>query len=45
MLIPYEQLFIQIFYHNGNLITEQGTDEQNPLLQLASDTMLTSETT
>jgi hypothetical protein len=27
MLIPYEQLFIQIFYHNGNLVTEQGTGE------------------
>jgi hypothetical protein len=25
MLISYEQLFIQTFYHNGNLITEQGT--------------------
>jgi len=24
MLIPYEQLFIQTFHHNGNLITEQG---------------------
>jgi hypothetical protein len=29
MLIPYEQLFIQTFHHNGNLITEQGTGEQN----------------
>jgi len=45
MLIPYEQLFIQTFHHNGNLITEEGTGEQNPLLQLAIDTMLTSATT
>jgi len=45
MLIPYEQLFIQIFYHNGSLIKEQGTGEQNPLFQLAIDTMLTSATT
>jgi hypothetical protein len=30
MLIPYEQLFIQTFHHNGNFITEQGTGEQNP---------------
>ena len=43
-LIPYEQLFIQTFHHNGNLITEQGTGEQNPLFQLAIDTMLTSAT-
>jgi hypothetical protein len=40
MLIPYEKLFIQTFNHNGNLITEQGTGEQNPLFQLAIDTML-----
>jgi hypothetical protein len=42
MLIPYEQLFIQTVYHNGNLITEQDTGEQNPLFHLA---MLTSATT
>ena len=36
MLIPYEQLFTQTFHHNGNLIKEQGTGEQNPLFQLAS---------
>jgi len=45
MLIPYEQPFIQTFHHNGNLITEQGTGEQNPLFQLDIDTILTSETT
>ena len=45
MLILYEQLFIQTFHHNGNLIMEQGTGEQNPLFQLAIDTMLTSATT
>jgi hypothetical protein len=45
MLIPYEQLFIQKFHHNGNLVTEQDTIEQNPLFQLAIDTMLTSATT
>jgi len=44
MLIPYEQLFIQTFHHNRNLITEQGTGEQNPLFQLAIDTMLMSTT-
>jgi hypothetical protein len=45
VLIPSEQLFIQTFHHNGNLIMEQGTGEQNPLFQLAIDTMLTSATT
>ena len=45
MSIPYEQLLIQTFHHNGNLITEQDTGEQNPLFQLAMDTMLTPETT
>ena len=45
MLIPYEQLFIQIFHHNGNLTTKQGTGEQNPLFQLAIDIVLTSATT
>jgi hypothetical protein len=45
MLIPYEQLFIQTFHHNGNLIMEQGTGEQNPLFQSATDTMLMSATT
>jgi hypothetical protein len=45
MLSPYEQLFIQTFHHNGKLITEQGTGEQNPLFQLAIDNMLTSATT
>ena len=42
MLTPYEQLFIQTHY-NGNLITEQGTGEQNPLFQLAMDAVLTSQ--
>jgi len=43
MLTPYEQLFIQTFHYNANLITEQGTGEQNPLFQLAMDTLLTSQ--
>jgi hypothetical protein len=45
MLTPYEQLYIQTFHCNGNLITEQGTGEQNPLFQLAIDIVLTSVTT
>jgi hypothetical protein len=39
------KLEINTFHHNGNLITEQGTGEQNPLFQLAIDTMLKSATT
>jgi hypothetical protein len=45
LIIPYEQLFIQTFHHNGNLVTEQGTGEQNPLFQFAIDTMLSSANT
>jgi len=45
ILTPCEQLFIQTFHHNGNLLTEQGTGEQNPLFQLDIDTMLTSAST
>jgi hypothetical protein len=44
MLTPYEQLFIQTFHHNGDLITEQGAGEHNPLFQLAVDTVLMSTT-
>ena len=43
MLTPYEQLFIQTFHYNGNLITEKGTGEQNPLFNLVTDTVLTSQ--
>jgi len=42
MLTPYEQLFIQTSHHNGSLITEQGSGEQNPLFHLAMDTVRTS---
>jgi hypothetical protein len=35
MLIPYEQLLIQTFHQNGNLIPEQNCSEQNPLFLLA----------
>jgi len=42
MLIPYEQLLIQMFHRNGKLIPEQSEDEHNPLFQLTIDTDLTS---
>jgi len=34
-LTPYEQLFIQTFHHNGDLIEEQSATEHNPLFHLA----------
>jgi hypothetical protein len=41
-LIPYEQLFIQTFHHNGHPIDEQSASDPNPLFRLAIDTNLTS---
>ena len=41
MLIPYEQLLIQIFHQNGNLTPEPNCGEQNPLFLLATDYSLT----
>jgi len=41
MLIPYEQLLIQTFHQNGNLIPEQNCGEQTPLFMLATDYSLT----
>jgi hypothetical protein len=37
MLIPYEQLFIQAYHQNGNLVPEQNSNETNPLFQLIID--------
>jgi len=39
MLIPYEQLYIQTYPHNGHLIPEQRTGDTNPLLQLIIGTL------
>jgi hypothetical protein len=39
MLIPYEQLLIQAFNQNGNLVPEQQSNEPNPLFQLIIDRM------
>jgi len=41
MLIPYQQLLIQTFHQNGNLIPEQNCGEQIPLFLLATDYSLT----
>jgi hypothetical protein len=45
MFIPYEQLFIETYYHNGHLITQQNMGEPNPLFQLVIDSVPTSATT
>jgi len=34
LLLPYEQLYIQLFHHNNQLIPEQYPNEQNPMFQL-----------
>jgi len=34
--IPYEQLFIQTFHHNGDLIHEQSATEHSLLFQLTT---------
>jgi hypothetical protein len=33
-LLLYEQMYIQLFYHNNQLIPEQHPNEQNPMFQL-----------
>jgi hypothetical protein len=42
LLIPFEQFYIQKHYQENKLITKQHPGEQNPLIQLAIDTMQTS---
>ena len=34
LLLPYEQIYIQLFHHNNHLIPEQHPNEQNPMFQL-----------
>jgi hypothetical protein len=36
-LTPYEQLYIQSYYYNKQLIPEQHTGEHNPMYQLIYD--------
>jgi hypothetical protein len=44
MLLSYEQLLIQNYYHEEKLIPEQHRGQPNPLLQLTFDTCMTSRT-
>jgi hypothetical protein len=39
MLLPLKQFYIQKHYQQNKLITEQHPGEQNPLTQLAIDTI------
>jgi predicted alpha/beta-fold hydrolase len=34
LLLPYEQMYIQIFHHNNELIPEQRPNEHNPMFEL-----------
>jgi hypothetical protein len=34
LLFPYEQMYIQSFYHNNQLIPEQHPNKHNPMLEL-----------
>ena len=34
LLIPYEQLYIQLHYHHKELVPEKNTGEYNPMYQL-----------
>jgi len=34
LLLPYEQMYIQSFYHNNELIPEQHLNEHNPMFDL-----------
>jgi hypothetical protein len=31
LLLPYAQMYIQLFHYNNKLIPEQHTNEQNPV--------------
>ena len=34
ILLPYEQMYIQSFHHNNELIPEQHLNEHNPMFDL-----------
>ena len=37
LLLPYEQMYIQLFHHNSHLIQEQHPNEHNPMFQILYD--------
>jgi len=40
LLLPYEQMYIQSFYHNNKLIPEQHLNEHNPMFDLLHSQIL-----
>jgi len=34
LLLPYEQMYVQSFYHNNEHIPEQHLNEHNPMFEL-----------
>jgi len=45
LLLPYEQIYMQLFHHNIQLIPEQHPNEQNPMFQLLYNRYHTSHPT
>ena len=45
LLLPQEQLYIQLFHHNNQLIPEHHSNEQNPMFQLLHNWYHTSQPT
>jgi len=45
LLLPYEQMYIQSFYHNNELIPEQHPNEHNPTFEFLQHKHLTSQPT
>jgi hypothetical protein len=41
--LPYEQMYIQSFHHNNELIPEQHTNEKNPMFQLLHNKHCTTQ--
>ena len=45
LLLPYEQMYIQSFYHNNELIPEQHLNKHNPMFEFLQRKHLTSQPT
>jgi len=43
LLLPYEQMYIQSFHYNNELIPAQHTNQQNPMFQLLHHKHCTSQ--
>jgi len=45
LLLPYEQIYIQLLHHNNELIREQHLNEHNPMFELIQHKYRTSHPT